>query len=293
MDMLNLPGFSSSSYLLIDGGSTKMDCILSDAEGHISRFEECGINPLLCDNITLHQAIKKIKDAITPFDAETPHIYYFGAGCGSEIGRTKLNDAFSSIFDTEQIYVGTDIELAARLMIGNKQGVAAILGTGANAVLYNDGRYESKVPSLGFILGDEGSGSSMGKEFLARYLRSTLPDSIAELIASTSEYCNRNTILDGVYRSTHPSQYLAGVVKCVFENKQNQSCQEYFTKEIALPLIQLFFEHQLAPYLHSTNNLYICGSIGWLFEKIIKEIGQKRGWNVKMVIKSPLDLLGN
>lgn len=51
---------------------------------------------------------------------------------------------------------------AARAVCGHKEGLACILGTGMNSCLFDGNHMTKNVPSLGFILGDEGSGAVMG-----------------------------------------------------------------------------------------------------------------------------------
>ena len=44
-------------------------------------------------------------------------------------------------------------------------GIACILGTGSNTCLYDGEDVTDNVTNLGFMLGDEGSGSHLGKAF--------------------------------------------------------------------------------------------------------------------------------
>lgn len=52
---------------------------------------------------------------------------------------------------------------AARASCGMEEGVVCILGTGANACHYDGENITERMISLGYALGDEGSGNYIGK----------------------------------------------------------------------------------------------------------------------------------
>ncbi len=53
--------------------------------------------------------------------------------------------------------------LLAELLLGDEPGFAAILGTGTNSCLYDGNDITLNIDSLGYFLGDEGSGCFIGK----------------------------------------------------------------------------------------------------------------------------------
>jgi glucosamine kinase len=66
-------------------------------------------------------------------------------------------------FPETETSVESDLLAAAHATLGNKSGIACILGTGSNSCLYNGKEITAHVPPLGFILGDEGSGAVLGR----------------------------------------------------------------------------------------------------------------------------------
>ena len=60
----------------------------------------------------------------------------------------------------------------------HNSGIVGILGTGASIGFYSNDILETPVPSLGYLLGDEGSGAWLGKELLKKTIRKELPDNI-------------------------------------------------------------------------------------------------------------------
>ncbi len=62
----------------------------------------------------------------------------------------------AEIFSAAEIIIETDLLAAARSLLGNNEGFAAILGTGTNSCIYDGKNIVANIESLGFLLGDEG-----------------------------------------------------------------------------------------------------------------------------------------
>ena len=77
------------------------------------------------------------------------------------------------------------------------------MGTGANAGIFN-GTTITKTPnSLGYMLGDNGSGSVLGLELLKLYLHGFLPASIAADLEDKYDV-QYKSILENVYKKDRP-----------------------------------------------------------------------------------------
>src|SRR5690606_10338224 len=112
-------------------------------------------------------------------------IYFYGAGC-SEDKSAIVEAALKSVFPNVNIVqVKSDLLAAARSVLGKEKGFVGILGTGTNSCIYDGESIVSQVDSLGFILGDEGSGAYLGKSVLIAYNRGYLPEDLAELFWET------------------------------------------------------------------------------------------------------------
>jgi len=73
-----------------------------------------------------------------------------------------------------QIYVGTDVEGAARAAFhGDERGLLVVLGTGSICARVANGVMQEQSRSLGFAIGDEGSAADIGKRLLKGYFRRT------------------------------------------------------------------------------------------------------------------------
>ena len=78
-----------------------------------------------------------------------------------------------------QVEFHSDIVAAARALWGDGSGVVAIMGTGSNSCLYEDGKVVRNIRPGGYVLGDEGSGVALGRAFLADYIKGLVPDEVA------------------------------------------------------------------------------------------------------------------
>ena len=120
--------------LIADSGSTKCDWVLID-ETRDTRVATEGINPFFCDakrmgSIIGGKLLKKI-DA-----TDVNKVLFFGAGCRDD-KKQLVHDSLSTYFPGSNIEVSTDLEAAAIALYGSRSGIAAILGTGSIACMYD------------------------------------------------------------------------------------------------------------------------------------------------------------
>ena len=158
--------------IIVEAGGTKCKWGLIDDVHKI--IETKGFNPN-CANI--YNLIDMANHVAGRCDGTVEYINYYGAGCGSRINAENIGNALSRVFNSAKIHVGTDLEAAAKALFGDQSGIAAIIGTGAAAGVYNGWQIVKQAPSVGYLLGDEGSGSFLGKTLITKILRNELsPD---------------------------------------------------------------------------------------------------------------------
>jgi Predicted N-acetylglucosamine kinase len=156
--------------LIADAGSTKTDWVRADDGGVYEFFSTPGINPTHMPPGDMAELLREGLPNRWKVDVFVERIVFYGAGCGNPKGIQRMEDALRAVFPYAEIEIYTDILGAARALWGREAGMACILGTGANAGYY-DGKSVFTHPSLGYLLGDEASGASLGKAFLKMYLR--------------------------------------------------------------------------------------------------------------------------
>lgn len=149
--------------LIADSGSTKTDwACTSENGGNVIRFKSLGYNPNYISGEEIRNDILANLPAGFPVK-DVKEVYFYGAGV-SELEYGFMQDVLKSVFvAAETVFVAMDLLGAARALLGQESGFAAILGTGCNTCLYNGEEVTLNIDSLGFILGDEGSGGYIGK----------------------------------------------------------------------------------------------------------------------------------
>ena len=162
-------------YILgVDGGGTKTMIAVADLNGEI--IIEKSIGSINFKSIGVDGAAKNfvqgIKSVIKELesDGSTPYFKssYFGlAGLNTSYDKVVcvkivLNESINSYLNLQKAVLCNDtvIGLAAGSM--NKNKVIIICGTGSNCYGINEEEDEAKANGWDYILGDEGSGISMG-----------------------------------------------------------------------------------------------------------------------------------
>ena len=151
--------------LIADSGSTKTDWLLV-AEGAYTIHTQ-GINPVHQSEAVIRDILcKEVLPAVGMSVPVVEAVFFYGSGCTPQhipVVERLLREAFPQ---SNQVEVQSDLVGAARALCGRHEGIACILGTGANSCLWDGGRIVQNTPALGYILGDEGSGAVLGRMFL-------------------------------------------------------------------------------------------------------------------------------
>ncbi len=91
---------------------------------------------------------------------------------------SKYSNSLMRSFPNASIEVNHDLYGAAVALLNNKPGIACILGTGSNSCNWDGSNISQNVPSLGYLLGDEGSGTYIGMKILKGILEDKAPGHI-------------------------------------------------------------------------------------------------------------------
>ncbi|PKV62526.1 hypothetical protein [Pontibacter ramchanderi] len=267
--------------LIADSGSTKTDWRIIDAENQYEQVTTTGINPQYLDTDKIYsifetELLPQLKER------NISAIYYYGAGCSSPERNKRVEDALTRAFPSVPNYVDHDLLAAARALCGHKPGIACILGTGSNSCLYDGKNIIDNVTSLGFLMGDEGSGAYLGKLLIKAYMYRELPEELATSL--TNRYnLTKNGILDAVYGSDIPSQYLATFAKFMHDKRKNP-----VIKEMIYENFEEFFERHVSKY-EGFGELPVnfVGSIAFHFADTLKLVAKKYGCHIGVIISSP------
>lgn len=267
--------------LIADSGSTKTDWRFVTSNSVLSQAQTAGFNPMYQEAEEIYQ---ELKDVLLPqLAGNSPTaIYYYGAGCSSPERNQRVEEALRMAFPSSEAFVDHDLLGAARALCGQNAGIACILGTGSNTCLYNGTDITDNVPSLGFLLGDEGSGAYMGKLLIKAYLYRELPEDLATSLKNTYSL-TKDGILDAVYNSSIPSRYMATFAKFMFDKQKHPVVHAMIYENFAE-----FFERHVVKYEdHENLPVSFVGSIAFHFQDILKKVAQKYGLQIGTIIKSP------
>ncbi|MDR0970994.1 MAG: hypothetical protein LBM25_01240 [Bacteroidales bacterium] len=273
--------------LVCDSGSTKADwCFISSSRERIY-VSSSGMNPYNTTSQAISQEVEST--LLTKICAnDVKELKFYGAGCSSEEKKKELKDIFSQYFTNASIEIEHDLLGAARALCNNEKGLCAILGTGSNSCLYDGKDIIENVPSLGYVLCDEGAGTHIGKMILRNYLRGLLPKDLAKDFALLYPG-NETDFLNKLYKGNVPNYYLASFAKFPIQNKDNPYC-----KKLIQECFVSFFENQIKLYSdYSKYTINVVGSVGFLCRDIFNEVAEKYNLKTGKFIKAPLDDLIN
>lgn len=265
--------------LIADSGSTKTDWIV---EGNSQPIHTPGINPFFQ---TTEDIADQIADTLLPqlksIDGITA-IHFYGAGCTpqkSEIVKTAISFHFPQI---QRLEVESDLLGAARALCGKESGIACILGTGSNSCEYNGQQITANISPLGFILGDEGSGASLGKRFVSDCLKHQLPTDICD--GFLEEYhLTQTEIIDKVYRQPFPNRFLASFTPYIYRYRHRPEIQSLLQS-----CFTDFFRRNVMQYNYQENKVHFTGSIAWHFQEDVKAAAKKLNILTGKFIQSPI-----
>ena len=270
--------------LIADAGSSKIDWALVSESGDVlRRVTSVGINALMSEPEELAAAFQKVADKLA-VEETLSELHYYGSGCATPVICQKVHVALGSVWKAGSIYVNSDLLGAARSHFGNESGIACILGTGSNSCLYDGREISHNIPSLGFILGDEGSGAALGKRLVADAFKGHLPKPIRDQFMKMYELCLAD-ILEYTYRRPAANRFLASLVPFIKEHLWNPYIYSLVIEEFTQ-----FFKRNVAMYSGARSlPIAFTGSIAWHFADILREAAERQGIKVDRITASPME----
>lgn len=268
--------------LIADSGSTKTDWALINRAGESKLFVTPGFNPYYMNSETIEEIV--IKDLVPLIDQDSvEEIYYYGSGCSTDKKKMVIDNALDAVFPHARITVEHDLLGAARGLFKNEEGIACILGTGSNSCHFRNGEIVENVPSIGYIYGDEGSGTYMGKRLLTSYLKNHLPNELTEKF-ETKYRLNLEQILDATYNKEKPMQFMASFVKFISENSDHE-----YMNILIRESMEAFLHHQLFRYsAYREVPVGFVGSIAFVFRDILQDVLKKYDLKLHKISQQPI-----
>lgn len=275
--------------IITDAGGTKTDWLIWDHDtGVKEKFQTGGINASVSTDDEIIASISEFKDFACRCTklSNTDRLYFYGAGCNSRETCSRIENAIRTVFGFDFITseIHSDILGSARALFGNESGIVALLGTGSASALYDGRQVIDAVPSLGFILGDEGGGAYFGKLLINKYFKRGFSKELETLI-NEELHLNLTEVIRCVYREPGANSYLASLLPFIVKNKEQSEL-----KNLIYDGINTFFQRNINRY-HSAHELPLgfIGSISYLFADVIGLISGKNGYMITKILKTPLE----
>lgn len=268
--------------LIADSGSTKTDWAVSDG-GRVTYFKSSGRNPNYVGREEMMADLSNsFPESLSP--EGVTELYFYGAGV-SEANAAALEAMFRDFFPSlVRVEIASDMLGAARALLGCEAGCAAVLGTGANSCLYDGSVITMNVPSLGFVLGDEGSAAYIGKTALRDYMRRTMPPSLRDSFRSHLGMSDAQ-IISRIYTQPKANSFCGSVCNFITEH---QTSSEYCRK-LLTDSFRSFFRNMICLYPHHSDYSLNCvGSLALVCRDILASVAAEFGMVLGKTIQAPI-----
>ena len=271
--------------IIIDSGSTKSDWRLVQSDGSFRQLTAKGINPATMSESAIRQIISEIRNQTSATDKTGAEVYLYTAGATSQVHIDICTKILREVFPTAvRIEVTNDLIGAARAACGHNPGIAAIVGTGSNSCFWDGEKIERRIYSGGLILGDEGGGATLGRLFMADFIKGLVPQEIADEFSARypSDY---SSIICNVYNSgTSPSGYLGSLAPFNIEHYSNP-----YIKELVDNNFRSFIRRSLKQHDTDRYPVGVVGGFGYALKDVFSRIAAEEGITVSRFIKAPID----
>jgi len=269
--------------LIADSGSTKTDWVLTIEKGVERRFHTQGINPFHQSEESILTILREeLVTQLPALDAEELSIAFYGSGVRPELEPVMERLLRTALPTATAVEAHSDLLGAARAVCGHREGIACILGTGANSCLYDGLRIVSNTPPLGYILGDEGSGAVLGRRFLNALYKDGLSKELNDAFVQQTGLTMAD-VIDRVYRQPLANRFLASLCPFVHEHLDDEAVRDMVTDGF-----RDFFRKNIVPYGRRDLPVAFVGSVAWYFQEQLAVAASDEGFLLGNVVKSPL-----
>lgn len=221
-----------------------------------------------------------------PEPARVQEVHFYGTGCSGATQVRLMTDLLQQVLPGAQIEVHHDLIAAARATAGREKGIVCILGTGSNSCLWNGSKEIDHIENLGYLVGDEGSGTHIGKEIFKTYWYREMEP---ELEADFQRFFpgTRDDFIDQIYGKPGPNAFLATATKFAGEHLEHPQI-----KAILGHCFEEFVRRHAAKYAGSQHiPVHFVGSIAVHFRPLLLAALTKYQLKAGRFCAQPIDAL--
>ncbi|GAA4336527.1 ATPase [Mucilaginibacter gynuensis] len=273
--------------LVADSGSSKTDWLLTLPQQEPKAFRTDGLNPYFLSEKEIVKILQAQAADMIAFNTEVTEIYFFGAGCSSPDRHEIVSNALSQLFPTAFVSVDSDLLGSAYATCGHEKGLCCVLGTGSNISFFDGEDIHEGEHGLGYVLGDEGSGTWFGKALITDFLYGKMPDTISKQF-NEAYHINREKVIKNVYQAPKANSYLASFTKFLYNIRETPYAQQLLRKGF-----QEFIDTNVKPYpQHHKYKCNFVGSIAYVFADELSFMLNENGMRPGKILRQPItDLL--
>ncbi len=293
--------------LIADSGSTKTDWTLLYDSGlrtdnvFVATFKTQGITPIHQSPAEIRQILaQELMPQLSTFSRaqlvnskilESPllsniQVFFYGSGC-TPAHVPMMKQMLDEVFSPKTVEVYSDLMAAARALCGHEEGIACILGTGANSCLYDGEKITQNTPALGYILGDEGSGAVLGRLFLNAIFKDPRFEDIRDAYLAETKL-TVPIIINKVYREPLANRFLASTSSFIQQHLDFEPL-----RVMVIGNFRTFFQHNLVQYQRRDLPVHAVGSIAYYYQEELKEAAQQEGFTLGTILSAPMEGLIN
>jgi glucosamine kinase len=272
--------------LIAEGGSTKCDWVIIDNQlKESNRVKTVGFNPYFHNAAFVEDVLRNTHE-LNSIKDDVEFVFFYGAGCSSKDLNLKIHEGLQTVFNSAIIDVDHDLCAAAHALYEGEPIISCIIGTGSNSGFFDGENMHETVPALGYILGDEASGSYFGKRVMADYFYNRLPTEMQ--IAFKEEFnLSWHSTIPSIYENRDANVYLASFMKFIAGFSHTQ----YVRDMVAEGMGKFIDVHVMSFDNYEKYKVGFVGSIAHIYRDILEAELEKRGCQLGKIIKSPVDSL--
>lgn len=268
--------------LVADSGSSKTDWMAYSPNQTLT-FSTQGINPYFVNAFDVVKILTKNRDLLG-YANSIKEVYFFGSGCSSPDKNEIISNGLSTFFPKAFISVDHDLTGSAYATCGDKKGLSCILGTGSNISYYDGQEVHRGKHGLGYVLGDEGSGTYFGRKMLVSFLHGTMPADLLPLFAKAYDV-DRENVITNIYQKPFPNSYLASFSRFMIANKAHP-----FIQKVLRDGFQEFVDTNIKDYkAYRSLDCHFVGSIAYYYQDELKATLLANDIKVGKILQKPIE----
>ena len=268
--------------IICEAGATKADWRVIENGRQIAQAFTPGTNVSTMKMDVIAEIIRGAAETLPTGDVSAVHYYTAGVITGPI--REEMAGILHRCFGAPEPEVQTDLVASARAACGHAPGIAAIMGTGSNSCQWDGSQIVRNVKSGGFIIGDDGSASVLGKLFISDYIKGLVPEEISADYASRFP-ASYPEIVEMVYHNPgSPSAWLGSLCPFILSHYGHP-----YVKRLVDGNFRAFVERSLRQYEIDKYPVGIIGGFANALQDIVRPIFEESGIRIRAFIPAPVE----